>query len=682
MSSEKKMKVKDTQPIRVEAKFLSDFVKVGGVPLQALRGVEVPVGATVTEERNGKKHNWVEIEFKGKKGFVDEKILAPVESNIPIIPGFQAFGSEVKVLDFANACLNQAVFAKANAAFLFALAFAEGGKDWTSKLVRGPAMPLHGAIGTYKFVQPTWDKLIEELVAGNPTKDDISFPIAQCIVSAFLAGKAATKLQSSFGEDRPVTGLDLYLVHIFAEGSAFGVKAAKAIVDAMADDENRPILEVILELYGNREKDRDALIARRADFLAGGTVKAFLEHCSKLLDKGYVEARKLGDAIKEQAPANAEAPVLGSDFKGTIIRISDRDIDALARVAHSEVKGFKKYGPAELQGGLAAVVDTILNRAAHTSSEFPNTIEGVVNKPKQFSAINPLGSWDKLPKASNENFQFVKGYIAARARGKNSVIKGATHFLNPHSANAAALTAWGNHVVKNFIKKYGREADKNIHYHGFAPNAKAPRDFAIFHEGSVHAFRGDGTSLPKTHAIMANTTPKKGKNIVPASWMPAAKMDRIICHWTAGSHRASSLDRHHYHILVEVDGKLVLGQFSIKANEVIVPKNYAAHTLNKNTKSIGITVCCMRDAEQKPFNPGPSPMTKVQWEVMAAVAADLCRAYNIPVTPQTVLGHGEVERILGVKQEDKWDPLKQPWNPAANMDAVGDEFRAQVKAML
>ncbi|PLU82213.1 N-acetylmuramoyl-L-alanine amidase, partial [Sinorhizobium medicae] len=39
--------------------------------------------------------------------------------------------------------------------------------------------------------------------------------------------------------------------------------------------------------------------------------------------------------------------------------------------------------------------------------------------------------------------------------------------------------------------------------------------------------------------------------------MPAAKMGRIICHWTAGAHKASDFDRGHYHILIEDDGKLV-----------------------------------------------------------------------------------------------------------------------------
>jgi len=44
---------------------------------------------------------------------------------------------------------------------------------------------------------------------------------------------------------------------------------------------------------------------------------------------------------------------------------------------------------------------------------------------------------------------------------------------------------------------------------------------------------------------------------IPADWMPAAKMGRVICHWTAGAHKASEFDRGHYHILIEDEGKLV-----------------------------------------------------------------------------------------------------------------------------
>lgn len=75
-------------------------------------------------------------------------------------------------------------------------------------------------------------------------------------------------------------------------------------------------------------------------------------------------------------------------------------------------------------------------------------------------------------------------------------------------------------------------------------------------------------------------------------------------------------------------------------------------------------------------------MTQKQWETMAKVVAELCSFYNIPITPQTVLGHGEVEVYLGIPQSGKWDPMVLPWAPEMSRTQVGNTLRALVaKAM-
>jgi hypothetical protein len=171
-------------------------------------------------------------------------------------------------------------------------------------------------------------------------------------------------------------------------------------------------------------------------------------------------------------------------------------------------------------------------------------------------------------------------------------------------------------------------------------------------------------------------------SVVPKSWMPDCKMERIICHWTAGGYKASSLDRQHYHILIEANGDLVRGLHEIDDNIYTGDGDYAAHTKGCNTRSIGISVCCMANADEKPFKAGKFPMTQVQWEAMAAVAADLARAYGIPVSPKTVLGHGEVQANLGAPQNRKWDPLVLPWDPKLGKTKVGDLFRSNVHTAL
>jgi hypothetical protein len=164
--------------------------------------------------------------------------------------------------------------------------------------------------------------------------------------------------------------------------------------------------------------------------------------------------------------------------------------------------------------------------------------------------------------------------------------------------------------------------------------------------------------------------------------MPDCRMARVITHWTAGGYHASETDREHYHLLIEGDGRIVRGDHSIRDNLSTSDGSYAAHTRRLNTGSIGITVCCMSGAMREPFRAGESPMRREQYDALALAVADLCRAYEIPVTPQTVLGHGEVESILDVEQRGKWDPMLLPWSPRLPAGAVGDAFREHVRALL
>ena len=167
---------------------------------------------------------------------------------------------------------------------------------------------------------------------------------------------------------------------------------------------------------------------------------------------------------------------------------------------------------------------------------------------------------------------------------------------------------------------------------------------------------------------------------IPAEWLSKVRMDRVICHWTAGRHKASGIDKAHYHILIEGDGTLVKGDYAISANSRWLKRGdgYAAHTSMKNSYSIGVSCCSMWDAREKPFKPGPEPLTETQWNRMTEVVAQLCDAYSIPVDKSTVLGHGEVQTNLGVAQRGKWDPMVLPWDLSLKSAQVGDLLREQV----
>lgn len=160
-------------------------------------------------------------------------------------------------------------------------------------------------------------------------------------------------------------------------------------------------------------------------------------------------------------------------------------------------------------------------------------------------------------------------------------------------------------------------------------------------------------------------------------------MERIIIHWTAGTHTVSALDRKHYHFIVAGDGKVILGDWPVSANAKPQPGRYAAHTLNCNTGSIGIAVAAMAGAVERPFSAGRFPITEAQLDALVIECAALAKQYGIPVSRQTILTHAEVQPTLGIRQRGKWDIA---WLPgmAAPIDPVkaGDMLRDRITAAM
>lgn len=161
-------------------------------------------------------------------------------------------------------------------------------------------------------------------------------------------------------------------------------------------------------------------------------------------------------------------------------------------------------------------------------------------------------------------------------------------------------------------------------------------------------------------------------------------MERIILHWSAGAHTASTLDLAHYHFVIDGQGRVHKGKHPVSANAGPLRAGaYAAHTLNANTGSIGVALAAMAGAQERPFRAGKYPITPAQVDALAALCADLCRQYDIPVSRQTVLSHAEVQPTLGITQRGKWDVTWLPGmsEPGAPV-AVGDMIRARIVAEL
>lgn len=171
---------------------------------------------------------------------------------------------------------------------------------------------------------------------------------------------------------------------------------------------------------------------------------------------------------------------------------------------------------------------------------------------------------------------------------------------------------------------------------------------------------------------------------LPSLWMPDAIVKRIVGHWTAGGYFASETDKDAYHFLIEGDGDVVRGEFPVTAQHPpLVEGHYAAHTRGTNSYAIGVSLCCMANANESPFNPGRAPMRPIQWIRMAEVIATLCTRYGVPVTPSTVLTHAEVQKTLKHAQRGKWDISRLPFDSSIkNATQAGDALRAAVRKIM
>jgi hypothetical protein len=148
-----------------------------------------------------------------------------------------------------------------------------------------------------------------------------------------------------------------------------------------------------------------------------------------------------------------------------------------------------------------------------------------------------------------------------------------------------------------------------------------------------------------------------------------------VWHWTAGGYTPNKTDLAAYHFVVDGDGRWHRG-VDVAKNSGSLKSGYAAHTLNLNTDSIGVSLACMAGATESPFNAGKYPMRAAQVDSLIAGCAKLASHYGIPVGRRTVLSHAEVQPTLGVAQKQKWDFTRLPPLPdLVGAHVIGDYLR-------
>lgn len=175
----------------------------------------------------------------------------------------------------------------------------------------------------------------------------------------------------------------------------------------------------------------------------------------------------------------------------------------------------------------------------------------------------------------------------------------------------------------------------------------------------------DGIDGPRTRAAYAAAIEAQRARGLP--FQHPTGITRIHWHWTAGGYSPNAVDLRSYHALIDGEGKI---------RWPVDPTTSRSHTLNANGGGIGLSICAMAGAQERPFAWGKAPITPAQVSALARETARLCRTYDIPVSRWSTLSHAEVQPTLGVVQRSKWDITVLPGMSApADPITVGDRLR-------
>lgn len=159
-------------------------------------------------------------------------------------------------------------------------------------------------------------------------------------------------------------------------------------------------------------------------------------------------------------------------------------------------------------------------------------------------------------------------------------------------------------------------------------------------------------------------------------------LKRVHLHWTAGAPGVNPKESDSYnYVITWPDGEIVACVPVARQIPPLVNGAYAAHTKGANSYAIGVSIDAMAGAQERPFKKGKYPITQAQVDALVKLVKKLCKEHNIPVTRKTVLTHAEVQKTLGIKQNNKWDIMWLPgMETTGDPITVGDKLRALIAA--
>ena len=153
-------------------------------------------------------------------------------------------------------------------------------------------------------------------------------------------------------------------------------------------------------------------------------------------------------------------------------------------------------------------------------------------------------------------------------------------------------------------------------------------------------------------------------------------MKRIIIHWTGGIYQPNAHEFECYHYLINGDGLVIKGKYTPEDNLNCSDGKYAQHTGGGNTGSIGVALCGMFIPSKTDVRQTKYPLKKPQCERLFKLVAELCKKYNIQISPDTVLTHYEFgKKHPKTSSYGKIDINFLPPYPEVSADAVGDFIR-------
>lgn len=153
----------------------------------------------------------------------------------------------------------------------------------------------------------------------------------------------------------------------------------------------------------------------------------------------------------------------------------------------------------------------------------------------------------------------------------------------------------------------------------------------------------------------------------------AGKIDKIYLHWTAGNYHQFYYD---YHLMIDNDGAIIAS-----TDDLTEVKD---HTWRRNSRSIGIAMCCCVDAKcwaDGRVDFGSVPPTPEQIDGMSQAVAAICKEMKLPIVDNVVMTHCEAAEkdCYGPSTTcERWDLWKLPDIPGdGKIKPGGDVIRGK-----